>query len=531
MKNLYSSELAKSHYDAIVIGSGLGGLTTAVCMAKAGKKVLVLEKHYVIGGFTHTFKRKKFEWDVGVHYVGQVNIENSTIRKAFDYVTNGKLQWDDMGEIYDQAIIEGDVYNYLKGKENQINQMINYFPDEEKAIKTYYQLIDKVSNYASSYFAERTMPNWLSNLFGDKLQKHFFTYADRTTYDVLNELTSNKKLIGVLCAQCGNYGLTPKKSSFGAHAIIIAHFLEGGNYPVGGAASIHKNITDGIEANGGIIAIKAEVKTIIIEKNKAIGVEMQNGDKLYATNIISNAGAHNTYNKLIPSALQNSDNTSALNKIKPSVSHACIYVGLNTTDEILKLPKYNMWCYENYDLDLTNNHHLNTKDSEPPVFYISFPSAKDSSWSHKHPGMASIQVIGSYPYEWVQEWENTKWEKRGDDYDLKKEALKTIFIEKLYRVLPQIKGHVEICELSTPLSTKHFTNYNKGEIYGLEHTPERFRLKLLRPRTSYKNLYLTGQDILCVGVSSALFSGIITAICVLKKNVLWTISRYKIRTQ
>ena len=211
MKNLYSSELAKSHYDAIVIGSGLGGLTTAVCMAKAGKKVLVLEKHYVIGGFTHTFKRKKFEWDVGVHYVGQVNIENSTIRKAFDYVTNGKLQWDDMGEIYDQAIIEGDVYNYLKGKENQINQMINYFPDEEKAIKTYYQLIDKVSNYASSYFAERTMPNWLSNLFGDKLQKHFFTYADRTTYDVLNELTSNKKLIGVLCAQCGNYGLTPKK--------------------------------------------------------------------------------------------------------------------------------------------------------------------------------------------------------------------------------------------------------------------------------------------------------------------------------
>jgi len=169
LKNLYSSDLTKAHYDAIIIGSGLGGLTTAVCMAKAGKKVLVLEKHYVIGGFTHTFKRKKMEWDVGVHYVGQVSIKNSTMRKAFDYVTNGNLQWDDMGEIYDQTIIEGDVYNFMKGKEAQIKQMIAYFPEEETAIRAYYQLIDKVSADAGSYFAEKTMPDWLSNLVGHKL--------------------------------------------------------------------------------------------------------------------------------------------------------------------------------------------------------------------------------------------------------------------------------------------------------------------------------------------------------------------------
>ena len=527
MKNLYSSELTKTHYDAIIIGSGLGGLTTAVCMAKAGKNVLVLEKHYVLGGFTHTFKRKKMEWDVGVHYVGQVNIKNSTMRKAFDYVTNGKLQWDDMGEVYDQTIIEGDTYNFLKGKENQINQMIAYFPEEETAIRAYYQLIEKVSGAAGSYFAERTMPDWLSNWIGHKLQRQFLSYSNRTTYDVLAELTTNQKLIGVLCAQCGNYGLTPKKSSFGAHAVIIAHFLDGGNYPVGGAASIHKNITDLIEAHGGTLAIKAEVKHILIEKNKAIGVEMQNGDKLFAKNIISNAGAHNTFNKLIASSNQKANELAGLNNIKPSVSHACIYIGLNATDEALQLPKHNIWYYENYDLDAANDQHLKVKDSPSPVFYISFPSAKDSSWQTKHPGTASIQVIGSYPYEWVQQWENTQWEKRGDDYDAKKEALKQAFLEKLIKILPQIKDHIELCELSTPLSTKHFSNYNKGEIYGLEHTPERFRLKLLRPRTSYKNLYITGQDVLCVGVSSALFSGIITAICVLKKNLLWTISRYK----
>ena len=234
-----------------------------------------------------------------------------------------------------------------------------------------------------------------------------------------------------------------------------------------------------------------------------------------------------TFNKLIASSNQKANELAGLNNIKPSVSHACIYIGLNATDEVLQLPKHNIWYYENYDLDAANEQHLKVKDSPSPVFYISFPSAKDSSWQTKHPGTASIQVIGSYPYEWVQQWENTQWEKRGDEYDAKKEALKQAFLEKLIKILPQIKDHIELCELSTPLSTKHFSNYNKGEIYGLEHTPERFRLKLLRPRTSYKNLYITGQDVLCVGVSSALFSGIITAICVLKKNLLWTISRYK----
>ncbi len=84
-----------------------------------------------------------------------------------------------------------------------------------------------------------------------------------------------------------------------------------------------------------------------------------------------------------------------------------------------------------------------------------------------------------------------------------------------------------MCELSTPLSTKHFSNYSHGEIYGLEHTPARFRLKWLRPQTPIKNLFLTGQDTLTVGVGGALFSGVITASSILKKNFMSRIDNYK----
>ena len=73
MYKKYTSDYCKHSYDVLVIGSGLGGLTAAALLSQSGKKVLVLERHYVPGGFTHTFKRKDFQWDVGVHYVGQVH--------------------------------------------------------------------------------------------------------------------------------------------------------------------------------------------------------------------------------------------------------------------------------------------------------------------------------------------------------------------------------------------------------------------------------------------------------------------------
>lgn len=112
------------------------------------------------------------------------------------------------------------------------------------------------------FFSERTMPPWLSMTVGRFLRKCFYQYSERTTWEVLREITSNEKLIAVLCTQCGNYGLPPKKSSFAIHALIVEHYLEGGNYPVGGASSIHKTVTQVIEENGGMYWSRLELKIL-----------------------------------------------------------------------------------------------------------------------------------------------------------------------------------------------------------------------------------------------------------------------------
>src|SRR5580704_12786760 len=105
-KQLALQQTIETQWDAIVIGSGIGGLATAALLSRyAGKKVLVLERHYTPGGYTHSFKRPGYSWDVGVHYIGQVQDPASPVRAVFDHLTGGQLQWQPMPEIYDRVVI------------------------------------------------------------------------------------------------------------------------------------------------------------------------------------------------------------------------------------------------------------------------------------------------------------------------------------------------------------------------------------------------------------------------------------------
>lgn len=131
------------------------------------------------------------------------------------------------------------------------------------------------------------------------------------------------------------------------------------------------------------------------------------------------------------------------------------------------------------------------------------------------------------PYEWFAPWEQERWRNRGSEYEALKEEFSQRLLDYLYQVVPQLKGKIAFYELSTPLSTKLFSNYEFGEIYGLDHTPQRFRIKNLRPQTPIKNLYLTGQDVVSVGIGGALIAGALTAQVVSGKNIMSKIAKRK----
>jgi len=503
------SRLAE-HYDAVVIGSGMGGLTTAAMLSDLGWKVCVLEQHYTAGGYTHSYERNGYEWDVGVHYIGDVGAKTRT-RQMFDYLSDGNLKWAPMDEEYDRFYIGDKIFCAKAGRQQFRDNLVTQFPDEQQAIEAYIALLNDAGNAMTSIGMTRVLEPWQQTLMTPYLKWKTPDFLYRNTYDVLAELTDDDDLIAVICGQWGDMGLPPRQSTFMVHAMIARHYLYGGFYPVGGSWRIADSIIPKIQASGGEVFTYASVERINVEDGAVTGVTMKDGHRINCKQVISTAGVINTFDHLLPADVAESFGySSALKSVEPSFGHLGVYIGLKGRAEELGLPKTNFWIYPENNYDAAVERFLENKDAPFPVVYISFPSAKDPDYENRHPGTSTIEIVAPAPYEWFKEWQDETWGKRGDDYETFKSNLGDRLMEEMYKKLPQLRGKVDYYEVSTPLSTNWFAGYTQGELYGLAHTPSRMQQKWLRPKTKISGLWLSGQDILTCGVTGAMMAGVLT---------------------
>ena len=508
----YRAERLDGPYDAVIIGSGMGGLTTAALLSRLGKKVLVLEQHYTIGGFTHSYERQGYEWDVGVHYIGDMGTR-TVARRLMDFLTQGQMQWAPMDAAYDRFFLGDQQYDAVAGKQAFKDNLLNDFPDEAQAIDQYLAMIKAASDAFPLQNIKRLLNPWQQKLFAPILRYKTPDFINKTTWDVLKGLTNNEQLIAVLTGQWGDYGLPPQQSSFMMHALVARHYLHGGFYPVGGSWRISETIVPRIEQAGGKVFTYARVDEIMVEQGQTRGVRMSDGHLIECDCVISSAGVLNTFKHLLPAAVsQAAGYTQKLEQVTPSIGHLGGYIGLKGTAVELGLPKTNFWIYPSADYQGNVQRFVADRTEPFPVVYVSFPSAKDPDFARRHPDLSTIEIVAPAPYEWFEPWADQTWGKRGEDYEALKAELGERLMEVLYEKLPQLRGKVDYVEFSTPLSTQHFNAYSRGELYGMDHTPERFQQEWLKPKTNIKGLWLTGQDILSCGVVGAMMSGVLTTI-------------------
>jgi all-trans-retinol 13,14-reductase len=519
----YKRYKGSDRFDCIIIGSGISGLALASMLSKSGKKVLVLEKHYTPGGYTHTFTRDDWEWDVGVHYIGEVGSDKTLMKSTYDYVCESPIEWADMGEVYDTAFFGTEKFEFRGGKEEYAEGLTARFPEEREAIFRYRDLLFALEKKGMFFQIWKVLPDFLRPLTAPFLRSPYLRYASKTTDEVLTELGMSSKLKAVITTRFGDYGLTPDKSSFVMHAMLDRHYLYGGYYPVGGSAVFFEKIAPVILRSGGEILVRAEVDEILHKNRKVFGVRMADGKEFHADSVVSSAGVEVTYNKLLKDqALYR----KLFGEIQPSVAHHCLYLGLEGTPEELNLPKSNYWIFPSeFDHAATFRRFLEGDSDALPLAYISFPAAKDPDFQRRHPGRSTIEVITLGRFDELEKWKDFPWKKRGEEYEQIKENISDTLENILYQYVPQLKGKVIYKELSTPLSTRHFAGYSYGEVYGLEHSPARFRNKHLRPGTHIKGFYLTGQDIVTCGVGGGLMAAMLTATVMLRKNMMAEIIR------
>jgi all-trans-retinol 13,14-reductase len=501
-------------YDALVIGSGIGGLTTAALLSELGWRVAVLEQHYTAGGATHSYDRNGYEWDVGVHYIGDMGTR-TTVRRMMDFLTQGNLHWAPMDAHYDRFFIGDNVYDAVAGREAFRDNLVGHFPRETAAIDRYLELLSEVSRSMRTFALDRTLPPWAAAVAGPLLRSRLPKSFSRTTWEVLSELTQDPELIAVLTGQWGDMGLPPKRSSFVIQALIARHYLHGGFYPVGGAWRIADTIIPRIRATGGEVFTYARVTDILVRDGRACGVRMDDGHEIESRCVISGAGAMNTLARLLPQDVsQAAGYDQLLPKVKPSIGHLGVYIGFKATAAELRLPKTNFWIYPSNDYDGT----LAKFEADPtgpfPAVYLSFPSAKDPDFERRHPGRATIEIVAPAPYEIFAPWADKTWGKRGEDYEALKQTYGERLLEHLYEKVPQVRGRIDYWEVSTPLSMQWFCGWERGELYGLDHDPSRLQQSWLRPRTRVPGLWLTGQDIMSCGVTGAMMGGVAAATAV-----------------
>ncbi len=499
-------------YDVIIIGSGMGGLTVASILTQLkGKRVLLLEQHYVAGGFTHTFKREKgYKWDVGIHYVGDLE-EGHVFRRLFEFVTQGGVRWKKMPYIFDKFVFPDFTFEAPSDKAAFQKKIKGMFPEEAQAIDQYFKDVERADDWYRKHIAYKHLPKALKPFA--KPSKKAEKLATSATRDYLDANFKSQKLKGLLCSQWGNYGAVPGQSSFANHAMVVRHFYKGGYYPVGSSKTILDAIQPIIESTGGAIHINHRVDQVMIEDGKAVGVQghKKKGKDLIpfeyrAPIVVSCAGAYNTYCKLLPKHIA-PHICEDLEQHPDGLTHLCLYIGFKESPEKLGFKGENHWIFDEYDHDNMFADLDAVAEDRMKMAFLSFPSLKDPE-AKAHTG----EIITFISYEIFEKWKHERWKKRGDDYDDFKAVLSERMLDFIEQKYPGFKELVDFIELSTPLTTEHFTMHKKGYIYGMHTTPDRLLKPWNHVRTPVKNLYLTGTDAAVLGVAGAFTGGVFTSI-------------------
>ena len=498
-------------YDAIIIGSGAGGLTAAVALAQAGKKVLVLEQHDRPGGWTHSFTLNGYRFSPGVHYIGDLH-EGGGLRRIYDGLgVSQDLAFVELNpDGYDHIVIGDRRVDFPKGKENLIERLKSQFPQEAKGIDTYFATLTSMME------ALRRIGRLKQPLQSAMSIPTIFKWMHLSGADLIDAYVNDPILRGVLAGQSGDHGLPPSQVSAFMHAGITNHYLDGGYYPLGGAFTLPRAFVRALKRAGGEIRLQSRVKRILVEGRSVIGVQMESGEEIRAAVVISNADPEVTFGKLIGREKLSPRLQRKIDSVTYSTSCLSLFFATDVDLRLEGLDSGNMWYYDHADVDRIYASGLTgavLNDETPPGMFLTVTTLKDPSKMHSgHHTCESFAFVG---YEAFEKWAHTKYGARPTDYDAMKEDLAWRMVRGLEKRIPGLSRHIVYYSLGTPLTNEHYLNATRGNLYGIDKRPSQVGPFAFSPRTEFDGLYLCGQSTLSHGVAGVTASGIDAAKAVL----------------
>lgn len=513
-KNKYAkSQKLMENPDAVVIGSGIGGMGIASILAQKKKwKVLLLEAGPVPGGSTHCYELGGYEWNSGIDSIGDMDprVGRGLYRPTIDYITAGKLQWAKMPDVHEVCCFGDDIYQWHSSEEKNIEWVEKQFPGQGD-VRRYYRLESRIEGSAWAWAVTKLLPAWIPELirnlfyvvFGGSWRK----YMLRKTKEVLQNLLGfSKKLSAIFSYMYGNHGRTPAYSPFAFHAVNLFHFRYGAYYPVGGPGQIAECIVPIIEQAEGQVAVSSPVDKILVENNRAVGVRLEDGQEVRSPLVISNASAYTTFMQLLDREVSEQHGyPERFTRIGPSPAHLYLFLGY---DEAIELPQQVFWhmpTYQGidpYDLDALDAAYKQEMRFEGMGGYLFSPSARDPVFSQRYPNKSTVIVLAEAPPHFVKKYRQDPDFRQRFDTEVGENLEKIV-----HRHMPQLKeSKPAFRRVGVPMGCN--IRAWEGCSLGLEPSGERFvyHTHWLRPRTEIDGLYLTGQDAFSAGFCGAMLA-------------------------
>ncbi len=494
-------------WDAIVIGSGIGGLAAAASLGKRGKRVLVLEQHHTPGGQTQTFRRQEWVFPTGVHYLGGCGPQpgpEGQFGRLLGWLTDGALQFAPLANPYDIVQLPGFEFGIEHPEEAFREALQRRFPQQRAAIDGWFEASAEARRAAATLMQLHSMPSWLSaglRLLRGTQARH---WAERTLADELSRI-GDPRLRAVLGARWGDHGAPPAEAPFAEHALVMGAYNAGAWYPVGGPSRFAETLRRPVEAAGGELRTGAEVQRILVRDDRAAGVVVaQDGEtrEEMARWVISAAGVPATVACLDPGVAAAWQET--LQGLAPGHAHVALFIGLEGDIAAAGASTANRWVMESEDI---GHAWADPAEEDAPGFFVSFSSLKDPAWT----GPPSAEVVTILEHGVFARFLAEPGGARSEEYLAYKDWIGERLLAQWQRHFPALAPMVRFHELATPLTQRRYVRTPQGSMYGIELTGERLANPALHIHTPLPGLLLAGQDIFGPGVPAAFMSGLLAA--------------------
>lgn len=496
----------KKHYDILVIGSGLGGLVSALILAKEGLKVCVLEKNNQYGGNLQTFSRDKLIFDTGVHYLGGLS-KGQNLNHFFSYLEiMDELELQKMDEDGYDRISFGDStieYPHAQGYQNFVEQLSVHFPEEKENLESYCEEIQYVCSQFPRY-----------NVVGKDNYNEEILHLNTKRF--IESVTQNKTLQSVLLGSNFLYAGDSENVPFYVHALTVNSYIQSAYKCVKGGSQISKLLIRKLRQYGADVHKHSEVSEFIFDENNIVkSVKTVTGKEYTAKRFISNIEIRSTIKLIGEERLKK----SFLNRVlswQPVPSCFSVYIVLKPHC----FPNFNYNIYHYSSEEKVWNAFRYQKNTWPETYMLS------STPSKHHPEFAeSLTAISYMDFDEVKKWKSTfntvaEEHERGEQYEKFKLEKTEKMIEALEKKIPNLRHAIKRIYTSSPLSYRDYIGSFDGNMYGYMKNSDNPLKTMVSPRTKIDNLFLTGQSVNMHGILGVTIGAFNTCAEILGKETI-----------